>query len=79
MPRGGHRENSGRKLKWNLGKTTAVRIPEVIAGTILEVAKRLDRGESIESIVPPESEATTVQLSAANLGKSEGQSKLSSA
>ena len=79
MPRGGHRENSGRKLKWNLGKTTAVRIPEAIADTILEVAKCLDRGERIESIVHPESEAITVELSAANLGKSVGQSKLSSA
>jgi hypothetical protein len=79
MPRGGRRENSGRKLKWNLGKTTAVRIPEAIADTILEVAKRLDRGEGIESIVHPESEAITVKLSAANLGKSVGQSKLSSA
>ena len=79
MPRGGRRESSGRKLKWNLGKTTAVRIPEAIADTILEIAKRLDRGESIEPIIIPESEAITVKLSAANLGKSEGQSKLSSA
>ncbi len=79
MPRGGRRESSGRKLKWNLGKTTAVRITEAIAATILEVAKRLDRGESIESIVTPEPEAITVKLSTANLGKSEGQSKLSSA
>jgi hypothetical protein len=79
MPRGGHRESSGRKLKWNLGKTKAVRIPEAIADTILEVAKRLDRGESIEPIIIPESKAITVKLSAANLGKSKGQSKLSSA
>jgi len=79
MPRGGRRENSGRKLKWNLGKTKAVRIPEAIADTIMEVAKRLDRGESIESIVIPESKAVKVNLSPDDLGESEGQSELSSA
>ena len=57
MPRGGYRENSGRKPKWNLGETKAVRIPVAIADTILEVARRLDEGEQIESIIIPKSEA----------------------
>ncbi len=79
MPRGGRRESSGRKLKWNLGKTKAVRIPEAIADTILEVARRLDEGESIESVIIPESEILTVQLSPDDLGEFKGHSKYSSA
>lgn len=56
MPRGGYRENSGRKPKWNLGETKAVRIPVAIADTIMEVAKRLDEGEKTESVIIPKPE-----------------------
>lgn len=57
MPRGGARENSGRKPKWNLGETKAVRIPVAIADTILEVARRIDEGEKPESFIIPKPEA----------------------
>jgi hypothetical protein len=67
MPRGGARENSGRKPKWNLGETKAVRVPVAIADTILEIARRLDDGEKPESIIIPKSDATTPQRSADRL------------
>ena len=58
MNKGGLRENSDGnynhlfKRKWNLGKTTTIRIPEVIKKQILELAKYLDKNqkEEIESI-----------------------------
>ena len=62
MPRGGARENSGRKPKWNLGETKAIRVPLAIADLLLEIAKRIDEGESLESIIP-QSEANTPKQS----------------
>jgi hypothetical protein len=62
MPRGGARENSGRKPKWNLGETKAIRVPLAIADLLLEIAKRIDEGESLESIIP-QSQANTPKLS----------------
>lgn len=69
MPRGGARENSGRKPKWNLGETKAVRVPMAIADTILDIARRLDDGEKPESIVIPRSEVTTSHLFSDELGE----------
>ena len=49
MNKSGLRENSDGNYdhlfrgKWNLGKTTTIRIPEVIKNQILELAKYLDR------------------------------------
>ncbi len=58
MPRGGARENSGRKPKWNLGETKAIRVPVALADALLEIAKRVDEGENLESIIIPQSKAT---------------------
>ncbi|MCA1994583.1 MAG: hypothetical protein LDL41_21445 [Coleofasciculus sp. S288] len=79
MPRGGARENSGRKPKWNLGETKAVRIPVAIADTILEIARRIDEGESPESFIIPQSEAKNSSRVSDGLGESKGRSKSSSA
>lgn len=62
MPRGGARENSGRKPKWNLGATKAIRIPVAIADTILEIARRIDEGENPESIIIPKTDTKTPKL-----------------
>jgi hypothetical protein len=70
MPRGGARENSGRKPKWNLGETKAIRVPVAIADTLLEIARRMDEGENPESIIIPKSDATRPELSADELGES---------
>lgn len=75
MPRGGYRENSGRKPKWNLGRTKAVRIPEEIAHIILEVAKRLDEGESQDSVIIPKSETTQLSELVEEIGASQADSK----
>lgn len=64
MPRGGARENSGRKPKWNLGETKAIRVPVAIADTLLEIARRIDEGENPESIIIPKSDGSTPPLSA---------------
>lgn len=61
MPRGGARENSGRKPKWNLGETKAIRVPLAIADLLLEIARRIDEGETLESIIP-QSEVNTLKL-----------------
>ncbi len=50
MPRGGKRENSGPKPNWNLGKTKVIRVPEIIADLLIEVAKKIDSGDSPENI-----------------------------
>lgn len=76
MPRGGARENSGRKPKWNLGETKAIRVPVAIADTILEIARRLDDGEKLESIIIPKSDATTPSQASDEPGESHGHSSL---
>lgn len=50
MPRGGQREGSGSKPKWAKGKTTVIRVPEVLAGEILRLAHLLDEGKSVDDI-----------------------------
>lgn len=78
MPRGGARENSGRKPKWNLGETKAIRVPVAIADTILEIARRLDEGETPESIVIPRAGIVTAEPSVENREESTGDPELAS-
>ncbi len=47
MPRGGKRENSGAKPKWNHGQTTTIRVPVALAKELLEIAALLDNGLSV--------------------------------
>lgn len=42
MPRGGKREGSGPKPTWKSGKTKTIRVPEVLADQVLDLARRLD-------------------------------------
>ena len=46
MPRGGKRENSGRKPQWNSGKTKSVKLPELLIPEILEFAQIIDRAKT---------------------------------
>jgi len=48
MSRGGARDNAGRKSGWVNLKTKLIRVPEVIESQLIAIAKKLDRGESIE-------------------------------
>lgn len=45
--RGGYRANAGRKSGWSTAETKTIRVPEALAEQILEVAHRLDSGESL--------------------------------
>ena len=48
--RGGYREGSGRPSAWNHKKTIAVRVPECFATQVIEYARALDEGKSIENV-----------------------------
>jgi hypothetical protein len=52
MPRGGFRENAGRKSEWASGRTFSetkpIRVPREHSDTLLEIAHRLDAGEAID-------------------------------
>lgn len=53
MPRGGAREGTGPKPKWNNEETTVIRVPIVLKEQLLDIAHRLDRGEVVEGPPPP--------------------------
>lgn len=48
MPRGGFRKNAGRKSGWGHSETTVIRVPQAFASQILEVARKLDKGETLD-------------------------------
>jgi hypothetical protein len=48
-PRGGYRENAGRKSGWNHKDTCTIRIPKEFASQLVEIARRLDQGEEIDN------------------------------
>jgi DNA repair exonuclease SbcCD ATPase subunit len=54
MPRGGRRENAGRKSNWDSGRsfseTKLIRVPIEFAEQLLELAHKLDAGETIETV-----------------------------
>lgn len=50
MPRGGHRENAGRKTSWKNSETQVIRVPKVFAPQLLKIAKDLDIGQVIDSV-----------------------------
>ena len=45
---GGARENAGRKSSWNHNETCTIRIPQVFAPKIREIAQKLDKGQQID-------------------------------
>ena len=48
MSRGGARNNAGRKSGWVNLETKLIRIPVAIESQLMAIAKKLDRGESID-------------------------------
>jgi predicted nucleic acid-binding Zn-ribbon protein len=52
MPRGGRRENAGKKSRWESGRsfaeTKVIRVPIEFADQLLNMAHKLDAGELIE-------------------------------
>jgi hypothetical protein len=49
MPRGGKREGSGPKSNWKHGKTKTIRVPISLADDILNIARRLDGQQAVDS------------------------------
>lgn len=47
--RGGYRENAGRKSSWNHSDTCTIRIPKPFAEQLIQLARRLDNGEIIDT------------------------------
>lgn len=47
--RGGYRENAGRKSSWQHAETQTIRVPKVFASQLIQMARRLDNGEEIET------------------------------
>ena len=47
--RGGYRENAGRKSSWHHRDTCTIRIPKPFAEQLLELARRLDNGERVDT------------------------------
>lgn len=54
MPRGGHREKAGRPSTWKSGckfsETKLIRVPTAIADQLLEIAHKLDSGETLDLV-----------------------------
>lgn len=48
MSRGGARDNAGRKSGWVNLETKLIRVPVVIESQLMAIAKKLDRGETID-------------------------------
>jgi ribosomal protein L29 len=58
MPRGGRRENAGKKSTWDSGRsfaeTKVIRVPIEFAEYLLEMAHKLDAGEQIDLVTSSE-------------------------
>lgn len=69
MPRGGYRENAGRKTAWKNSETQVIRVPKILVPKLMQIARGLDSGEisdfvteSKEELVANDSEASPGQL-----------------
>lgn len=45
------RGSRGPAPSWNLGRTRTIRVPIMIADQLVEIARKMDRGEPVESSV----------------------------
>lgn len=59
MPRGGYRVGAGGKPTWQKGKTKVIRVPEVLAERLLEIARLLDTEESLVEVTESKTEPVT--------------------
>lgn len=76
MPRGGFRKGSGSLPTWRNGKTKTIRVPETLARQVLDIARTLDRGESLFSLEPtfePVTESKVIDLSRASITPVDGE------
>jgi hypothetical protein len=59
MSKGGKRKGAGGKSSWNNAKTKVIRVPEVLADRILEIARLLDSELPFETVTPLKNESVT--------------------
>lgn len=77
MPRSNstERPGSGSKPTWASGKTKVIRVPELLADQLLEIARILDKGGSV-SVVPllddKSSKEKVIDLSGISIQQSKG-------
>jgi hypothetical protein len=50
MPRGGRRNNAGRKTSWVNTETQVIRVPKVFVPQLMQMAKSLDKGELLDLV-----------------------------
>ena len=62
MPRGGKRQGAGRKSTWNVGKTKAVKLPDLLLPEMLMLARVIDDSFA-DSIVEAEDPTFTSLIS----------------
>jgi hypothetical protein len=66
MTRGGYREKAGRKSTWVSGckfeETKLIRVPIAISDRVLEIAHKLDNGESIDLVTESNNEIVTESI-----------------
>lgn len=67
MPRGGRRSGAGGKPTWRHGKTKTIRVPDVLAEKILQIARVLDeqgfKGSETVLSGEPETGSKVIDLS----------------
>jgi hypothetical protein len=56
--RGGARPNAGRKSGWSTSDTQTIRVPKKLSEQLIEIAKKIDLGETIEVTSKPDIEST---------------------
>ena len=49
LGRGGYRAKAGRKSSWQHPETQTIRVPKVLVNQLLQLARRLDNGEPIDT------------------------------
>lgn len=74
MSRGGARSGAGAKSKWKHGKTKTIRVPELLADSVLEYAKTLDSSISLEFLSNSESAKTCLNLAGVSIHRLHGKS-----
>lgn len=67
MPRGGARPNSGPKPSWNLGRTTNIRVPQILAPILLRIARSIDNDPSIKPLLGDEAVEKGLKDTSGNL------------
>lgn len=53
MSRGGKRKGAGRKSSWQHNETGLIRVPQIYAQQLMDIAHKLDEGEPLEFATHP--------------------------